>query len=644
LAQQNIEEIAQKLLEEKDADARTRIYEGPFAKLLVGLLAAWALLQVWVNVRTINAMSLRMGHCMFLIIFTLLLYPTVKKERKRRTAPPLWDLVLVALTVLTFGYMIVNYPRVARSMGFFTKFEYIVAAAAILLVFEAARRASTSLAVLGLVFFLYNFIGKYIPGSLGHNGFSLRRVLSHLSWGSQGIFGVGIGVSASYIFLFVLFGAFLKYSGFSKFINDVAMTLVGRSPGGPAKVAVVASALIGMINGSAVANVVTTGTITIPLMKETGYRSEFAAAVEAVASTGGQFCPPIMGAVGFVMAEFLGMSYSKVMVAAAIPAFLYYLSLMFAVHFEAKRLGLKGLSPENIPGALEVIKKEGHLVIPLVVLMAMMFMGYTPLYAAVYAIIATVLAAACRKETRMSPAVILKALDEGARGAVGVGISCVVIGIIIGTVSLTSLGLSMGYVILSVVGKDQLYLGGLMVMIMSTILGMGVPGVAAYVIVVAVAIPVLIDIGVLPVAAHMFCLIYACLSNITPPVAMSSYVAAGLAGANQTKTSFIAMKLGMTGFLVPFFFLGNPVLLIGATDAPFLTTAQAAATATIGVIGLTAALQGMFFRKLGWPVRVALFVAALCTISPERVSDVAGLILFAVIFIIQIYQKKKEME
>ncbi|MDR1834840.1 MAG: TRAP transporter fused permease subunit [Fusobacteriaceae bacterium] len=641
MEQNHIEEVAQKLLEEKDADARTRVYEGAFTPLLTCLLVLWAFWQVWVNVRAVNAMTLRMGHCMFLLAFTFLIYPTVKKEKKRRKFPPLQDIALVALTLATFGYMILNYSKVAQSMGFFTKFQYVVAAVAIFLVFEAARRASTSLAILGLLFFLYNFFGRYIPGSLGHNGFSLRRVLSHLAWGSQGIFGVGIGVSASYIFLFVLFGAFLKYSGFSKFINDVSMTLVGRSPGGPAKVAVVASALIGMINGSAVANVVTTGTITIPLMKKTGYRSEFAAAVEAVASTGGQFCPPIMGAVGFVMAEFLGVSYSKVMMAAAIPAFLYYLSLMFAVHFEAKRLGLRGLSPENIPDALIVLKKQGHLVLPLVVLMGMMFLGYTPLYAAVYAIVATVLAAALRKETRMSRETIVKALEEGARGAVGVGVSCVVIGIIIGTVSLTSLGLSMGYVILSVVGKDQLYLGGLMVMIMSTILGMGVPGVAAYVIVVAVAIPVLIDIGVVPMAAHMFCLIYACLSNITPPVAMSSYVAAGLADSDQTKTSFIAMKLGLTGFLLPFFFLGNPVLLIGATPTGFLTTAQAAVTATIGVIGLTAALQGRLVTKLNRLERIGFFVAALCTISPEKLSDGAGILIIALLIGIQLYKHYK---
>lgn len=538
-------ETARRLLEEKDADARTRSYNGFFGILLTVLLTFWAVFQIYVNtIGVMSSMDLRMWHCMFLLVFTFLLYPTVKKEKKVRNAPPVWDVLLIALAIGAFGYMLLNYSRIAQSGGYLTKREIVIAALAMLVVFEAARRACPSLAVLGLIFLAYNFFGKYIPGPLGHTGFSMKRVLSHMVWGSQGIFGVGIGVSATYIFLFVLFGSFLKYSGFSKFINDLSLTLVGRSPGGPAKVAVLASALLGMINGSAIANVATTGTITIPLMKKTGYRKEFAAAVEAVASTGGQFAPPIMGAVGFVMAEFLGISYSKVMIAACIPAFLYYMGLLLAVHFEAKRLGLKGLAPENIPNAVEVLKNQGHLVIPLVVLIGMIVLGYTPLYAAVFSIFATILASWLRRETRMSFKDIVDAAVEGSRGAVSVGVSCVVIGVIIGTVSLTGLGLTIGYLILEVVGENQLYLGGLMVMIMSIILGMGVPGVAAYVIVVAVAIPVLIEIGAVPIAAHMFCLIYACLSNITPPVAMSSYVAAGIADSNQTKTSLLAVKLG----------------------------------------------------------------------------------------------------
>ncbi|MFQ7585155.1 MAG: TRAP transporter permease [[Clostridium] symbiosum] len=635
-------ETARRLLEEKDADARTRSYNGFFGILLTVLLTFWAVFQIYVNtIGVMSSMDLRMWHCMFLLVFTFLLYPTVKKEKKVRHAPPVWDVLLIALAIGAFGYMLLNYSRIAQSGGYLTKREIVIAALAMLVVFEAARRACPSLAVLGLIFLAYNFFGKYIPGPLGHTGFAMTRVLSHMVWGSQGIFGVGIGVSATYIFLFVLFGSFLKYSGFSKFINDLSLTLVGRSPGGPAKVAVLASALLGMINGSAIANVATTGTITIPLMKKTGYRKEFAAAVEAVASTGGQFAPPIMGAVGFVMAEFLGISYSKVMIAACIPAFLYYMGLLLAVHFEAKRLGLKGLVPENIPNAVEGHKNQGHLVIPLVVLIGMIVLGYTPLYAAVFSIFATILASWLRRETRMSFKDIVDAAVEGSRGAVSVGVSCVVIGVIIGTVSLTGLGLTIGYLILEVVGENQLYLGGLMVMIMSIILGMGVPGVAAYVIVVAVAIPVLIEIGAVPIAAHMFCLIYACLSNITPPVAMSSYVAAGIADSNQTKTSLLAVKLGLTGFILPFFFLGNPVLLIGVTDATVLTTVQATLTACLGVVALASGLQGMLFCRCGWAERAVLLVVAFLSIDPNMVTDVIGIGLFAGVFIYQRIKVKK---
>ena len=456
----------------------------------------------------------------------------------------------------------------------------------------------------------------------------MKRVLITQFWGTQGVLGTGIGVSATYIFLFVVFGAFLKHSGFSKFINDFSLTLVGQTSGGPAKVAVVASALMGMINGSAIANVATTGTITIPLMKRTGYRKEFAGAVEAVASTGGQFCPPIMGAVGFVMAEFLNLSYTKVMLAAIVPAFLYYLGLLMSVHFEAKRLGLSGLSKENIPDAGKVLREQGHLVIPLVVLIGLMFAGYTPLYAAVIAIFATIAASWLRKETRMTGSKIIEATVEGAKGAISVGVCCVIIGVIIGTVTLTSMGLNMGYLILNVINNDNIYMTGFLVMIMSTILGMGVPGVAAYVIVQAVAVPVLIKAGVLAITSHLFCLIYACLSNITPPVAMSAYVASGIAGSDQTKTGIWAVRLGLIGFIIPFFFLDNPVLLIGVDrNATMMTTLWAVVTASVGTVSLVAGLEGWLVTKCNVIERILLIAAAPAMLYPGLFTDVIGLVL-----------------
>ena len=631
-----LDQKALALMEEADKDSRTRVYSGVTGMLLSVLLAGFALFQLWANLTgTLGAVKLRTAHILILLPLAFLLYPTYRSERRKRRAPPLWDLLLCAMAVFCFAYILRRYDALAKT-GRLNDTDVRVGIVCLLLCFEAARRTSGSLAVIALVFLSYFALwGRWVPGTFGTAAFTLKRVIKSLVWDTIGILGTGSGVSATYIFIFVLFGAFLKYSGFSQFINDISLTLVGRSPGGPAKVSVIASALMGMINGSAIANVATTGTITIPLMKKTGYKKEFAGAVEAVASTGGQFTPPIMGAVGFVMAEFMSVSYTKVMLAAAIPAFLYYLGLLWSVHLEAKRLGLSGLAPENIPKAAQVMKTRGHLLLPLILLLGMMFAGYTPLYAAILAIFLTVPVSWLRKETRMTPRILLEAVLEGTRGAIGVGVSCVMIGVIIGSVNMTSLGVNFGNLILKVVGEGQLFLGGLMVMVMSIILGMGVPGVAAYVIVYAVAVPVLRGVGATEMAANMFCLIYACLSNITPPVAMSSYVASGIADSDMTKTSFIAIKLGIAGFIVPFFFLNNPVLLYGSTEGVGAgATVYAFVTACCGVLALASALAGLPTGKVPGSVtalrlvsRALLAAAGILFISPGLVTDGIALAL-----------------
>ena len=633
-----LDKKAQQLMEDRDAESRTRVFEGTLNKVFTVVLVIWAIFQVWANTfGTLGAVKLRTAHIMFLLPLALMLYPTYKKERRRRRMIPAWDVLLIAAAIASFGYILWRYDALAKT-GRLNDTDVLVGVVCLLIVFEAARRASGNLAIIALIFLSYFAVwGRYVPGMFGTSAFTLKRVIKALVWDTNGILGTGAGVSATYIFVFVLFGSFLKHSGFSQLINDVALTLVGRSPGGPAKVAVIASALMGMINGSAIANVATTGTITIPLMKKTGYKKDFAAAVEAVASTGGQFTPPIMGAVGFVMAEFMAVSYMKVMLAAAIPAFLYYLALIYSVHLEARRLGLSGLSPENIPKAGKVLRERGHLLIPLIVLLALMFMGYTPLFAAIAAIFVTIPVSWLRKETRMNPSTILKATVEGSRSAIGVGVSCIIIGVIIGSVNMTSLGLNFGNLILKVVGEGQLFLGGLMVMVMSTILGMGVPGVAAYVIVYVVAVPVLRATGATEMAANMFCLIYACLSNITPPVAMSSYVAAGIADSNMTKTSLIAMKLGVAGFILPFFFLNNPVLLYGSTEGVALTeTLRAFATSSVGVLALAAGLAGRPLAKYSRAAtalrvicRAMLLAGGLLFVNPTLTTDIAGLVLIA---------------
>ena len=616
-----------------------RTYSGKTNTAITALMIIWVLFQLWFSTfGIISAVNLRAIHSLFLLLFAFLLFPSCRKQEENLSRPRILDVILIALAFLAFGYLIFSYTDVARSGGRINTFQMCIAVLGILVVFEAGRRTSRNLAILAAVFFAYNFFGRYINGYLGHNGFTFRRILITQFWGTQGILGTGASVSASYIFLFVVFGAFLKHSGFSRFINDLSLSLVGKTPGGPAKVAVIASAMLGMVNGSAVANVATTGTITIPLMKRTGYENEFSAAVEATASTGGQFCPPVMGAAGFIMAEFLGLNYTVVIAAALVPAFLYYLGLLTSVHFEAKRLGLTGIPEDEIPSAKEVLKNGWHLAIPLVVLITVMLLGRSPLYAATLAIPVTVASSWLKKDTRMTWDKIRAACVEGARGAVTVGVSCLLIGVIIGTVTLTSLGLNLGYMILNGFTGSNIYLVGLLVMVISVILGMGVPGVAAYVIVQSVAVPVLLKAGVVPLAAHMFCLIYACLSNITPPVAISCYVAAGIADANQTKTGLIAVRLALTGFIVPLFFLANPALLAGSSSAT--ATILAVLTAAAGTVMLSGGLEGWFMIKQHWVERFLFVAAALLLLYPGTVTDIIGLCASAVLIAVQLGRKK----
>lgn len=612
-----------------------RKYDGIMRKIVMLLLCAWTVFQLYFStVGTISAINMRAIHCIFLLVFTFILFPASKKENIKRYKPPISDIIFAILSSVTFVYLICNYTFITQSGGRVSTPDIIIAGIAILLVLESARRVAKNLLPLALVFLAYSYLGEYITGFLGHNGFTLKRILITQFWGTEGILGIGSGVFSTYIFIFVIFGAFLKYGGFSDFINEIALALVGHTTGGPAKVAVIASALMGMMNGSAVANVATTGTITIPMMKKTGYKKEFAAAVEAVASTGGQFCPPVMGAVGFVMAEFLHTSYIQIMIAATVPALLYYISLIFAVHFEAKRMGLSGIKKENIPDTLKIIKRKWYLVLPFISLIGLMVSGYTPVYAALVSILVTIVTSYIGKDTKMTVGKIIQAATEGASNAISVGICCIVIGIIIGSVTLTGLGLNMGYFILSSVNSENIYITGIFVMIMSTILGMGVPGVAAYVIVQTVAVPVLIKSGITPVSAHMFCLIYACLSNITPPVAISSYIASGIANSDQTKTALISVKLGLIGFIIPFFFLASPQLLISDISTH---TIIAIFTAIIGTVLFTSSIEGYMLCSMKIYERAILFISAMMLLDSSTTTDIIGIIMFVPIIMKQYF-------
>lgn len=595
------------------------------------LILIWAILQIIFNtIYPIDAISFRAFHAMAICVFSVMVF---NKNPKDLNYIKFLNFILVAGIIFVFSYFLLNYNIIAKNGGFTSERDLMVSLFAIILIFICGFRINKNITLLALVFLLYLFFGKYFPSVIGHNGFSIKRILNHMFWGSQGIFGVSIGVSATYIFLFILFGSFLKYSGFTDLINDLALYFVGNTVGGPGKVAVLISALLGMINGSAVANVATTGTITIPMMKKSGYSKEFAAAVEATASTGGQFTPPIMGAVGFLMAEFLAIPYGKVILAAAIPAFLYYLGIFLSVHLESKKLGLKSETSKE-KSLSEIIKNRGILILPLFVLILFMFLCYTPIFASVSGIIAAIISSWFVKEHRMGFVEIIEATVDGATSTISIGLSCLLIGIIIGTVSLSSLGLNLGFLILNNEIFSSSIVTAILVMIMSTILGMGVPGVAAYVIVVSIAVPIMIKNGISPIPAHLFCLIYACLSNITPPVAMSSYVASGIAKSNVNKTSILSVKIGIIGFIIPFFFIKNEMLLLGASEFQIYNL-YIILTSIIGVFEIVCGFSGFIDSSLKSYEKILLICGGLLLINSKIYTDVIGILIFIIIYVMQ---------
>jgi len=492
------------------------------------------------------------------------------------------------------------------------------------------------LMILSIIFLAYGYWGEYIPGVLGHTGFTFRRIVYQLFLSSEGIFGISLGVSSTYIFLFILFGAFLTETGMGRFIKDLAMSLAGKTIGGEAKVSIVASGLMGMINGSAVGNVAATGTFTIPLMTGAGFKPVFASAVVAVAGTGGMIMPPVMGAASFIMAEFLGVHYAKIMLAAAIPAVLYYVAEYAVIHIEAVKMGMKPIPREEIIPIRKVMRERGHLMVPIIVIVYLLLIGRTPLYAAFYGIIASVGVSFITKETRLTWKSFLKAMESGARQSVGVGIACAVVGNIIGITNLTGLGLVLGDNIVSLAG-GSIIITTFLTMIVCVILGMGLPTTACYIVTATIAAPALVKLGVNPLAAHMFAYYFACLSNLTPPVAIASYGAAGLSGQSPSAVGWTGFRISLAGFLIPFTFIYNPdLLLVGGN---YLSIALSTVTSFVGVIALAASLQNYMYVPMNVLQRLGMFVGSLLLIFPGAVTDALGVAMVAGVFFWQRAQK-----
>ncbi|NPV70141.1 MAG: TRAP transporter permease [Firmicutes bacterium] len=606
-----------------------RTLEGWQLRFVVVLAVVASLIHIWMNSFSLMiAIKRNAIHLALMLSLTFLLYPGGKRSSLKGFSA--LDAVLAVLSAAVGLYLYFVYDSVVERALVLDPFDYVVALIAVLLVLEGARRAIGGiLPVLAIVFLLYAKYGYLLSGPFAHRGFTWARILNRMYYTDEGLFGVTLMVSSSYVFMFIVFGAFLSKTGTAKFFNDFALSFAGRLRGGPAQVAVFASAIMGTISGSAQANVVTTGTFTIPLMKSIGYKPYFAGAVEAVASTGGILMPPIMGAAAFMMASFLGIPYLRVMMAGFIPALFYYFAVFLMVDREAAKLGLKGLPRERLPELRKVLAEGWHLMLPIVVIVVLLVRGLTPLYAAFFGLIATIVGSYLKPQTRLTLPKLIEALDEGARAAIGVGTSCAVVGFIVGVVAMTGLGQVIALNIMQL-AMGRLWLALVLVMLASMCLGMGLPAEACYIITASVAAPALVRMGVLPLAAHFFVFYYGTLSCVIPPVALTSYTAAGIAKANPTQVALTGLKLAMAGLIIPYLFVYQPILLMESVDIGHL--AWAVVSGTLGVFCLAIAAQRYFHEPVTRLEQMAMFGAAICLIDPGLVTDAIGAVLLVIGF------------
>lgn len=644
---------AQEILRKFDKEANYRTYGGFFAKVISALAITFSVFQLYTAIFGVfDAMIQRSIHLSFGLCLIFLLYPMSKKWS--RTALHPIDAIFAVLGVLAPMYIVINYQTLVMRAGAATQLDIVFGVIGILVVLEAARRVvGIPMVIIAGVFIAYAFAGPYLPGKLAHRGANFTTLVQHLYYTTEGIFGIPLGVSSTFIFLFILFGAYLEKTGLGQTFIDLANAVAGWAAGGPAKVAVLSSALMGTVSGSSVANVVGTGSFTIPMMKRLGYKPEFAGAVEATASTGGQLMPPIMGAAAFLMAEFTNIPYARIIGAAVVPALLYYFGVWAGVHFEAKKNGLRGLNRDELPKFKNIMLERGHLIIPLVAIIYLLVTGFTPMKAALWAIILSILSSMLRKSTRIKPIEIIRGLEAGARGALGVIAATACAGIIIGVVTLTGLGLKLGSTLVDLAG-GMLLPTLFFTMVTSLILGMGVPTTANYVITSTITAPAVIMLlakkaGLDPYAvapanillpAHMFAFYFGIIADVTPPVALAAFAGAGIAKANPMKTGINASKLAIAAFLVPYIFVINPqMLLFDITPVSFVWMLI---TSLIGIISVAAAVNGWFLTNTLWYERILGLAGGILLIEPGVVTDIIGIVLCALLFGSQYLRKSKQ--
>lgn len=645
------------IVKKYDKEATFRVFGGWLQKFIRILCILFSLFHLYTAAMGLYPPQIqRSVHLGFVLVLVYLLYPAKATGDKHKLY--WYDVLLAAAGAAVCGYIVWNYDIIVLDAGPPTELDFIFGCAAILLVLEATRRiVGLPITLIAIAFLLYAKFGNLIPGMMGHPGFSIQRIVGHMYLTTEGLFGMPLGVAASFVFLFILFGAFLHSTGLGKFFIDLALGAAGRYVGGPAKVAVLASGFFGTISGSSVANTVSTGTFTIPLMKSVGYRGTFAGAVEAASSTGGQIMPPIMGAAAFIMAQFLGVGYVDIAKAALIPALLYYLAVGFMVHMEARRLGLKGIAKERLPKPWLVLRQGGYLLIPIFVLIYLLLQGYTPLKSAYYCILTTVIisivannwkawqsaapshmtvASSLLECNRQSLKDILLAMENGGRLALGVSAACACTGFVIGVVTLTGVGLKLANAILALAG-GSFAITLVLTMFSSIILGMGLPTTAKYIVLATIAAPAIQSFGVPQLAAHLFIMYFGILADLTPPVALAAYAAAGIARSEPNATGFMAVKLAFAGFLIPYIFCYNPALLmIGASN---LEIAFIVCTAAVGIASLSFAAVGFWLRDLYFWERLILATAAITLITPGLITDVVGLGLMIFVYLLQKFTK-----
>jgi TRAP transporter 4TM/12TM fusion protein len=641
-------EQQQELLEKYDPESSTRKLEhGIFKWIIFFGLLAFSLFQLTASIFQFIPRQLLLSiHLGFALSLVFLLFPARKKNLKKNKLA-WYDIVLAAISVGIGAYWPIMQDDIVSRVGIMTSLDFYVGLVAILLVLEATRRAvGLPITIISSAFLLYMYYGRQMPGFLAHRGYDLDDIVKTMFFTSEGILGTPLYVSATFIFLFLLFGAFLVKTGVGQYFNDLAVSIAGKRTGGPAKVAIFSSALQGTISGSSVANVVTSGSFTIPMMKKLGYKKEFAGGVEAAASTGGQLMPPIMGAAAFLMVEFIGgISYWDIAKAAAIPAVLYFTGIWIMTHFEAKRLGLRGLSDEEMPNRKEVLKKI-YLLLPILTVIILLVSGMSVMRAALWSIVATIAISAIRKDTRIGFKDAVDALVDGARTALSVAVATAAAGIIVGVVTKTGLGLTLANGLVDLAAdltnsaQGKLLLTLFFTMVASIVLGMGSPTTANYVITSTIAAPAIILLGAPELSAHLFVFYFGIIADITPPVALAAFAAAGVSGGEPIRTGVNSAKLAIAAFIIPYMFVLSPELLMIDTTIPRLL--WVVFTAITGMIAIGAGIIGYWYRRLYLIERFLLVAAGLMLIYPEGMTDIIGLISFGVLLAAQFFLKRED--